>query len=366
MKFIFLSYGKNPAFNRPEEWIHRIRGYTGILEILSREHHVISIEQINYEGIFFNNGVDYHFLNFGKWELKFPAKLHQYVKALKPDIVFVHGMHYPLQILQLRIALNKKTKIIVQNHAEKPGNGYTRLLQKLADASIDAYLFTALQMSEAWIKQGIIKDRKKIYEVMEASSVFGPMEKSEAKKFTGATGDPVVLWVGRLDQNKDPVTVIKGFLKFANEHRTARLYMIYHTDELLAQIKKLLADAGNKKDSVVLTGKVPHEKMSYWYNSADFIISGSHYEGSGVAVCEAMSCGCIPIVTKILSFQKITNDGECGLLYEPGNEEELLSALFQSMKINLQQEREKVFRQFHSALSFEAIAATIQEIAVSL
>jgi glycosyltransferase involved in cell wall biosynthesis len=366
MKFVFLSYGKNTSFNRPEDWLYRIRGYTGILEMLARGNQVISIEQINYEGIYSDNGVDYHFLKIGDWQLKFPRRLHQYVKALKPDIVFVHGMHFPLQIIQLKKTLNGKTKIIVQNHAEKPGKGYRRFLQKIADSSIDAYLFTSVHMGEDWIKQGIIKNEKKIREVMEASSVFMPIEKDEALAYTKVTGSPVFLWVGRLDQNKDPLTVVKSFLKFLSSSPTARLYMIFHTDELIIQVKKMLENNKAEKNAVVLIGKVEHEKMLYWHNAADFIVSGSHYEGGGIAVCEGMSCGCIPILTNILSFQKMTNNGQCGLLYEPGNEKELFSTLTRSMKINIEEERKKVLQQFHSSLSFEAIAGTIQKIAASL
>jgi len=366
MKFVFLSYGKNPAFSKPEDWLHRIRGYIGILEKLTMKNQVVSIEQINYEGIFSHNGVDYHFLKSDDHALKFPRRLHQYVKTLNPDIVFVHGMHFPFQVIQLKKKLSPKTKIIVQNHAEKPGKGYKKILQRMADPLIDAYLFTSVQMGEDWIKKGIIKNRQKIREVMEASSVFMPIEKKEALAYTGVNGSPVFLWVGRLDQNKDPVTVVKSFLKFVKLFPAARLYMIFHTDELIIEIRKILEDANVKNDAVVLVGKIEHEKMLYWYNAADFIVSGSHYEGSGVAVCEAMSCGCVPVLTNILSFQKITNEGQCGLLYEPGNEKELLSALLRSMELNVEEERRKVLRQFHSYLSFEAIANTIQEIAASL
>jgi len=211
MKFVFLSYGKNEAFTRPEDWIYRIRGYTGILETLGRKNQVISIEQINYEGIFSQHNVDYHFLRFSNWQLKFPFRLHKYVKALKPDVVFVHGMHFPFQIIQLRKSLDASVRIIVQNHAELPAKGLRKLLQKKADECINAYLFTALQMGDAWITQGIIEDRKKIHEVMEASSVFYPLNKHEALNVTNAKGNPVFLWVGRLDTNKDPVTVVKSF-----------------------------------------------------------------------------------------------------------------------------------------------------------
>ena len=106
--------------------------------------------------------------------------------------------------------------------------------------------------------------------------------------------------------------------------------------------------------------------MQYWFNSADFIISGSHYEGSGTAICEAMSCGCVPVVTDIFSFRAITANGECGLLYKPGDENALLAALIQTPQMDVQEKRNKALAHFKNNLSFEAIAGKIQEVAASL
>ena len=88
--------------------------------------------------------------------------------------------------------------------------------------------------------------------------------------------------------------------------------MIYHTDELISDIKKLLPVKSGDQP-VMLVGKIQHSELLYWFNSADFYLSASHYEGSGTALCEAMSCGCIPLVTDIPSFRMMS--GNSGLLY---------------------------------------------------
>jgi glycosyltransferase involved in cell wall biosynthesis len=123
-------------------------------------------------------------------------------------------------------------------------------------------------------------------------------------------------------------------------------------------------DAGG--NSVILVGQKPHEELQYWFNSADVFISGSHYEGSGTAVCEAMSCGCVPLVTDIPSFKMITDNGKCGLLYPPGDEDMLLSALIATEKMNMAEKRDLSLEHFGKKLSFKAIAANIQQIAEGL
>jgi glycosyltransferase involved in cell wall biosynthesis len=366
MKIISTSYTNTVQFTDPVAWLQRINFYTGILEALAVKNQVESIEQINYEGVLENNGVKYHFLNFKKKKLYFPWRLHTYIKKLQPDIVLVNGFIFPLQIIQLRLKLGTAVKIIVINHAEKPGNGTRKLLQQLADRFVDKYFFTASQMGMTWVQCGIIANAGKIAEVMEVSSVFSIMDRNKALAWTGVTGNPVFLWVGRLDENKDPVTVINAFARFTEVQPGAKLFMIYHTEELIDEIRNLCKKDERLEGTVTTVGKIPHHEMKYWYNSADFIIAASHYEGSGIAVCEAMSCGCIPLLTNIMSFNKMTGPGNCGLLYEPGNAASLLKVLIQTVELDTEIERAKTLQQFKSELSFEAIAKKIERVIASL
>ncbi len=363
MKFVFASYVYTYEFNDPVKWLNRIRFYTGVLDELAKTHQVISIEQIDYEGEHIKDGVQYFFKRFS--HSLFPVESHRFIKQLTPDVVVIQGLHFPLQVIQLRLLLGKKTKIIIQNHAERPFIGLKKHLQKSADRFTDAYLFASHNMGVEWIKKGNLSSVKKIHEVMEVSSVFTLMDKTAAIRKTGITGNPVFLWVGRLNENKAPLTVVRAFLQFVNVQLGARLYMIYHTDELLPQIKNELELSPNGK-VIKLIGKVPHDDLQHWFNSADIIISGSHYEGSGTAVCEAMSCRCMPLVTDINSFRMITDNGRCGLLYEAGNEAALLSALMQTRQINIAEKQKASLEYFRSNLSFETIARRFEEVVLSI
>ena len=352
-KLIFTSYSGAPEFTDPYKWLNRIEAYTGILEKLAADHEVISIEHISYNGRLQQNGVQYLFTRLKGKTTRFPFKIHRLIKDLQPDFVFINGLIFPLQVIQLKLTLGKRTKIILLHRAEKPFGGIKKLFQKMADRYIEAYLFASPGFGEKW--KGNI-DKNKIYEVIQASSVFQVTDKAMARNITKVSGHPVFLWVGGLTVNKDPVTVVKAFLDFAARHQKARLYMIFQTEELLPVISKLILDhamGGN----VFLKGLVPHNALTDWFNSADFYISASHYEGSGVALSEAMSCGCIPITTDITSFQKMK--GHCGYGFKAGDDRELLSILEKSLHTDLENEREKVLRQFKDELSFEAIVRKI-------
>ena len=361
MKIVSTSYSKISEFDNPQHWLERISFYTGILEELARKYEVVSIERINYKGSLHHNGVKYYFIHLNGTVVLFPWRMHWLIKKQQPDVVLVQGFIFPLQIIQLRWAIGKKAKIIVQNHAEKPSSGIKKFFQRMADHYISAYLFTSYEMGMEWVEKGIIANGEKIVEVMEASSSFSVIGKKAGDAIIKTSNVPVFLWVGRFNANKDPGTVVKAFICFLGFQPSAKLYMIYQTEELLQEVTDLIRMDDNARSAITLLGKIPHQQLEKWYNAADFFISGSHYEGSGIAVCEAMSCGCIPVITNIVSFRKMTGYGKCGLLYEPGNDRALLNVLLQTQKMDIRKEQDKVLQQFKEELSFEAIAREIDK-----
>ena len=364
MKIVSAGYIKTVEFDNPLDWLKRISFYTGVLEELAKQHEVLSIERINFKGVHRQNGVTYYFIRLKKKVILFPWRMHRFIKKQYPDVVLVHGFIFPLQIIQLRWTLGKEVKIIVQNHAEKPSSGITKFLQQIADRYISAYLFTSAEMGIEWVEKGIIGSKEKIAEVMEVSSNFSAL--GEGIHNRNIPGKPVFLWVGRLNANKDPETVVRAFIRFLSFQPLAHLYMIYQSEDLLQEIREEINSNEKAREAIKLIGQVPNSQLRKWYCKADFFISGSHYESGGVAVCEAMSCGCIPLLTDISSFRKMTGPGKCGLLYEAGDDKALLNILLQTQKMDLHQERKRVLQQFSEELSFEAIAGKINQVLNSL
>jgi glycosyltransferase involved in cell wall biosynthesis len=357
MRIIYLTYAPVAKYDNPEAWLKRIDFYTAQLETMAPFAEVKSIHLIKYEGILRRNDVEYHFLKLKKWNLIFPLRLHCYVSDLKPDAVVIHSLRYPWQVLWLSIKLGRKIRLWVIHHAEPPLRFPKSLFQKFADRVIQGYFFSSVDLGKMWIDSGQIKNKNKIFEVMEASSVFCPMNKETARMKTKVMGRNIYLWVGRLDKNKDPITLIKAFLLFFCNHTDAELYMIIHQQEqLLDEVNELLARAPEVSKRIFLIRGIRHEDMLYWFNSVNFIVSTSHYEGSGVAVCEGMSCGCIPILTNIPSFRMMTRQGGIGLLFEPGDVVGLHNALCKSRSLNFEEERQNVLRQFGENLSCESIS----------
>ena len=214
MRIVSVSYTYTPGFTEPGHWLDKIKFYTGILEEMAGQHEVISIEQINYQGEWRRNKVQYYFINRGRKVGYFPWRMHRFIKKQKPDIIFVNGFIFPLQVLQLKMLLGKKVKIIILHRAEKPFMGIKKIVQQLADKCVDAYFFSSEEFGKLWMEKGIIKDKRKIYEIIQSSSSFYSIDKAVAGSLNSVQGSPVFLWVGRLNVNKDPLIVINAFIQF--------------------------------------------------------------------------------------------------------------------------------------------------------
>lgn len=283
-----------------------------------------------------------------KWY--FPFRFNRYIQSLNPDYIVVHGFGSAHYLIFLKL-ICPKTKIMLQcnGFAAKP-KGFSKWVYKVSNRFIDGYLFTGIENAKQWYDSTTIS-KNKIIEVMEGSVDFHYKGNGNRKKNS-------FLWVGRLDENKDPITVIKAFHRFLELQPDAKLTMVFQDGDLESQVSHYISNH-QLVNSIELKGFVPHNQLEQLYNEYHYFILGSHQEGSGYALLEAMACGCIPVVTTIPSFNYMTDNGNCGLLFSPKNEEELLEQLQKTLTINFEEYQKKVLDNFGNKLSFQAIADTI-------
>jgi glycosyltransferase involved in cell wall biosynthesis len=113
--------------------------------------------------------------------------------------------------------------------------------------------------------------------------------------------------------------VIEGFERALDVLPDPTLTMVFGTDELLALVAKRIRRSAALAARVRLVGPVARRDMPTFMSAADLFVVGSHHEGSGYALMEAIACGAIPVVTDIPSFRAISRNGAFGALWEPGD-----------------------------------------------
>jgi glycosyltransferase involved in cell wall biosynthesis len=194
-----------------------------------------------------------------------------------------------------------------------------------------------------------------VFALMESSSRFRLRDRASARARTGLTGAPLCLWVGRLNANKDPITVLDGFAAALRHLPEARMAMVYGTSDLLPQVRQWLDRNPEAASRVTLAGTLPHADLEAVYNSADLFLLGSHHEGSGYAVLEALACGVAPVVTDIPSYRRMLAGGEVGGLWPVGDSKALALALLRAWAGSHPNSRRRIRAFFEARWSFEAI-----------
>jgi glycosyltransferase involved in cell wall biosynthesis len=268
--------------------------------------------------------------------------------------------------MQLRLILGNKALLIGRHHADRVPGGGRKMLQKFADRCLDAYLFTSLGNACDWVSEGIIKNKQKVLELPAASTEFSGMDKEICRKTTGMAGSKNFLWVGRLNANKDPLTVLEGFEKYLAIEPGAMLYMVFQEGDLLKQVIYKTRQNEMLNRAVHLVGILPHDNLQEWYSAADYYISGSHSEGGSYALLEAMACGCIPIVTDIPAALKMTGDGRYGIVFRKGDAGDLYRKLNGLSSIDQAGLSDAIVKYFRSSLSTAAIADGLYRICIGL
>lgn len=293
-------------------------------------------------------------------------RLNREAAAVQPDLVHVNGLLYPAALLSLRRALPRDTALVVQDHANTLGAGQQRLalrargrrlLERAGFGAADAFLFTIADQAEPWRAAGVIRPHQAVYELLESSRSVHPLPRGEARTRTGLRGDPAIVWVGRLIANKDPLTVLAGFERVLAQLPNAHLTMCFPIEDLLPEIRARLARAPALAERVDLLGEKPFDEIVALLSAADLFVLGSHREGSGYALLEAIACGAVPVVTDIPSFRAITAGGRLGRLWPPGDARALAQALGELGQADLEPTRAAMREFFECELSWQALGA---------
>jgi len=273
-----------------------------------------------------------------------------------PDIVHLHGLAFPLHAAMLARVF-AGTPVLAQDHASRPRRGWRRYLHRWAFGRLAGVAFTAAEQARAYIDGGVLRSKIPVFEIPEGTSRFTPGDARAARQTTGLYGDPCLVWLGNLDGNKDPLTVVEALRLAISRLPDPHLWCLFRSAPLLEQVHRELRRDEHLARRVHLLGARPHAEIESFLRAADFLIQGSHREGSGYAVIEALACGRPAVVTDIPAFRSLTGNGAVAALSPPGDAPAMAEALVTWCAKDALTLRRAARAHFERTLSLEAIGA---------
>src|SRR5581483_7260916 len=274
------------------------------------------------------NGVDYYFLPFGAATPMAGAAepLGTLFRRLSPNVIHVHGLGFPRHVLDLA-QVAPGIPIVLQDHADRPPRIWRRALWRRAISRAAAITFCSAEQARPFQAVGLISSGARLYAIPESTSRFTPGDREQARQLTGIAGDPAILWVGHLNANKDPLTMLAGISVAARTLPGLKVWCCFGSAPLEAEVRRHIEGDPLLTDRVHLLGKVPHAAVERLMRAADLFVLGSHHESTGYSVIEALACGLPPLITDIPSFRSLTAGGEVGMLWQPGDSRAFCDAL---------------------------------------
>ncbi len=153
------------------------------------------------------------------------------------------------------------------------------------------------------------------------SDVFKPSERKLQDK------TPYFIYVGAIHPRKNILTLLMAFEEFKaqNPELNHQLLLVGRKSWKLTEIFKFLKKMKFKRD-VLFNKNVSDENLNLFLNNATALIYPSLFEGFGLPVVEAFSCG-IPVITsRGTAMEEIAQNA--AYLFDPNNVEELTQAMY--------------------------------------
>jgi len=353
-----VNYAFDKGLTDPDALLDRYATLTGWSEAVAAAgaSRSAAVQQFHRSARLIRNGVEYVFV---------ATDLSRSVASLKPDVAHVNGLAFAARTWLLRRFLPPSTALVVQNHSDTGPLGRAPMLHLLGRATrgaVDAFLFAADEHVARWRSAGFIAPGQRTYQVMESSTHMEPIDRARARAASGIDGAPAVLWVGRLNANKDPLTVLDAFESALASRPDATLTMVFGTSELIDQVRARIDGSPRLRDRVRLAGAVAHADIAAFFSAADLFIVGSHHEGSGYSLMEALACGATPVVTDIPTFRLLTGRGAAGHLWAAGDAAACARAIVAASGRVSDADRECVRAHFARHFSWDAIGRRAMEI----
>ena len=268
-----------------------------------------------------------------KQDIKATLQIRKLLKKIKPDILYLHSSKAGAYG-RIAMLFNRKVKILYNAHGwyfnadmSTKKKKIIILIEKILALRANKIINISKSEYDSALKYKIAPERKMC--VIENGIDFTKFEgcdkyrEETRKKYNISDNEIVIGVVGRLSEQKDPMTTIKAFNEVYKENKNVRL-MYVGSGELEDEIMKY-AKENNLQHLVTITGWVDNTER--YIPAFDIAILPSKWEGFGLAIIEYMACRKPIVASKVGGILNIIKSEDNGLLVEIGNVNKLAECI---------------------------------------
>jgi len=143
--------------------------------------------------------------------------------------------------------------------------------------------------------------------------------------------------LGNIEPRKNLIVLLKSFAQVCREIKEDYALVLSGQPGWLTQSLQRFLQDYPLKDRILFTGYVPQKDLPLFMNGAEVFVFPSLYEGFGLPVLEAMSCGTPVISSNCSSIPEIVEDA--GLLIDPSDPQALAEQIIYLLRNPEERER---------------------------
>ncbi|RDU95987.1 glycosyltransferase family 4 protein [Trinickia dinghuensis] len=262
------------------------------------------------------------------------ARLTSEVLTSKSALVVLPGYHRPeyWAMLAACIVTRKRRAVFCDSTAfDRPRRLLTSIPKRLFFSLCDGYFGFGERSREYLMSLGAKRER--IFVPCQAAALprsFSPERALGERLAARRLGRPVLLYVGRLSEEKSIDTLLDAFVRVWQAVPEATLRIVgtggLH-DALAARVSALALDG-----AVQFVGSLQDEPLSREYFGATCLVLASHSEPWGLVVNEALNHGCPAVVSdRCGCVPELIVEGKTGLSFPAGDVDALARTLIDAI-----------------------------------
>jgi glycosyltransferase involved in cell wall biosynthesis len=241
-------------------------------------------------------------------------KVCERLKAAEYDLIDAHYV-YPdgLAATLLASALNKPVVVSARGSDINLFSEFTTIRPLIRQVLRRSHGLIAVsqELKEKMLRLGCQNENLAVVANGVDPQKFKPKPRLDMRQKLGLPQDgPIVLSVGRLDENKGCQILINAIARLQSPKVTL---LIIGEGPRRVEMETQIRELGLKR-SVRLVGTIPHDELGAWYNAADVFCLASLREGCPNVVLEAMACGRPVVATHVGGIPELVVSPTLGTL----------------------------------------------------
>ncbi|MBC6490787.1 glycosyltransferase [Flavihumibacter stibioxidans] len=263
---------------------------------------------------------DIFYLHHYSAEWNFIQSLENIIRLRKPGIVFISNSMYAYYASPWLRSVFPKIRVVDYTHCEDPGwyNGGYPMFSTTFHHLLDRSFTSSEQLKQWCVQRGANADKIFVRHTnIDTKSIRRNHQAGRKLKLKEGIQEstPIILYVARLTDQKQPLVMIDIISNLFHHHRDFRMVIIGDGPDK-QKLKSAIAQSP-ARDNILYLGSQSNETVKQWMDAADIFFLPSAYEGIALSIFEAMAKE-LAIVAADTGGQKELVTASCGFLISQG------------------------------------------------